>query len=177
MTRPTWFDWITLLAIFVGPVAAILTQRLIDSSREQSQRRDRVFLTLMSTRATPLAPDHINTLNSIDVVFDRRRGGDVKVRSAWAKLLAHIVTDTNAPQWQEKYNDLKVDLLREIAVETGYPFVDTDYLKRQFYYPKAFGDLELDQLKLRKALASALTEEGLKIIPGNATAPEKTAGG
>jgi hypothetical protein len=27
----------------------------------------------MSTRATPLAPDHINALNSIEVVFDDER--------------------------------------------------------------------------------------------------------
>jgi hypothetical protein len=70
MPKPTWFEWITVAAIVLGPILALLSQRLLDRVREKKDRRVRLFFTLMSTRATPLAPDHINALNSIDVVFE-----------------------------------------------------------------------------------------------------------
>ncbi len=122
----------------------------------------------MATRRTPLAPDHINALNTIDVIFNRKRKDD-SVRTAWAKVIAHAEAGagkTPDATWQERYSDLKADLLREIGMRVGYTF-DTDYLKRQVYHPQAFVDLELDQLKLRRSLSQALTEDGLKIIPGN----------
>ena len=121
-------------------------------------------MTLMSTRATQIAPDHVNALNSIDVIFSGKR--DQKVRDAWHAALAHLVTDTTQPGWQERLNDLKVDLYREIGARVGYSFT-TDYLKRQIYYPKYYGDMEIDVLRIRKALTTALTEHGLKILPGN----------
>jgi hypothetical protein len=55
-----------------------------------------------------------------------------------------------------------VDLFREIGVRVGYSF-STDHLKRQVYYPKHFGDIEADNLRLRTNLANALTGDGLKI--------------
>ena len=160
MSQPTWFEWITVAAIILGPILALMIQRLIDFLREKKERRARLFLTLMSTRATQLAPDHVNALNSIDVVFSSWR--DRNVRDAWHTVLAHLVTDTSKLDWQEKLNDLKVDLYREIGARVGYSFT-TDYLKRQIYYPKYYGDMESDSLKLRKTLLNALTDEGLKI--------------
>ena len=53
-------------------------------------------------------------------------------------------------------------MFREIGLRVGYTY-DTDYFKRQIYYPRAFGDVEADALKLRKTLTQALTENGLKI--------------
>jgi hypothetical protein len=57
---------------------------------------------------------------------------DQEVRDAWHNVLAHLGTDANSAGWQEKLNDLKVDLFREIGVRVGYKFT-TDYLKRQIY--------------------------------------------
>jgi len=158
---PSWFDWLTVAAIVLGPILAIATQRLIDFLREKKDRRVKLFLTLMSSRATQLAPDHINALNSIDVVFSGKR--DQTVRNTWHMLLEHLIKDANQAGWQERVNDLKVDLYREIGVRVGYSFT-TDYLKRQIYYPIYYQDMEVDNLKLRKTLLNVLTECGLKII-------------
>jgi hypothetical protein len=160
MSSPTWFEWITIAAIVLGPILALLTQRVIDRIREKRERRVQLFLTLMRTRATPLAPDHVNALNSIDVVFDGDR--DQKIREAWRKPLSHAVADASQPTWQERYNDLKVELFREIGLLVGYSF-DIDYFKRQVHYPKAFGDIEADAVRLRTSLTKALTEDGLKV--------------
>jgi hypothetical protein len=170
MSSPTWFEWITVAAIVLGPVLALFSQRVLDRLREKKERRVQLFLTLMRTRATPLAPDHVNALNSIDVVFDS--DPDQKIREAWRKLLNHIMADTNHPTWQERFNDLKVELLKEIGLRVGYSF-DIDYLKRQVYYPKAFSDIEADALQLRTTLTKALTEDGLKV---QLVAPDKPKG-
>ena len=108
MTNPTWFEWITIAAIVLGPVLALFIRRILDGIREKRERRVQLFLTLMRTRATPLAPDHVNALNSIEVVFDGEN--DRRIREAWHKLLTHIVADASHPTWQERYNDLKVVL-------------------------------------------------------------------
>jgi Family of unknown function (DUF6680) len=160
MNGPTLFEWLTMAAIVAGPILALSIQRLIDALREKKERRVRLFLTLMSTRATQLAPDHINALNSIDVVFSGRH--DRRARDAWHEVLTHLTGDTTQPDWQERLNDLKVDLYREIGARVGYTFT-TDYLKRAVYRPKYYGDMEQDILRLRRTLLNVLTDDGLKI--------------
>ena len=66
--HPSWFDWITVLAIVVGPILALLAQRALDSLREE-KRRQKLYFTLMSTRAAWLSNEHVQALNSIDIVF------------------------------------------------------------------------------------------------------------
>jgi len=126
------------------------------------------FEALMSTRPTGLAPDHVNALNSIDVVFSAR--SDQQVRDAWHKVLAHLGTDANAEGWQEKLNDVKVGLFREIGVRVGYDFT-TDYLKRQIYLSTYYVNAESELLQIRHALTEALTDDGLKV---NLAVPQKT---
>ena len=157
---PSWFDWITAAAIVLGPILALLAQRGLDHIREKRRRRLLLYMTLMSTRATGVAPDHVNALNSIDVVFSDK--SDQEVRDAWHKVLAHLGTDPNAAGWQEKLNDLKVDLFREIGVRVGYDFT-TDYLKRQIYLPTYYVNAESELLQIRHALTEALTDDGLKV--------------
>jgi hypothetical protein len=168
MTEPMWFEWVTVAAIILGPILALLIQRLIDVLREKRGRRAHLFLTLMATRATQFAPDHINALNSIDVVFSGNR--DRKVREAWRAVLPHLNSDPEKPDWQDRVNDLKVDLYRELVLRVGYASITTDYLKRQVYYPKYYADQESENLKLRSALLSALTDEGLRIKMASTTA-------
>lgn len=123
MAKPTWFECITLAAIMLGPVLALFTQRLLDHLRENKERRVQLFLTLMRTRATPLAPDHVNALNSIDVVFDG--GRDQKVRDAWSKLLAHVVKDTAQPDCKTDTTILRLICLEKLAFGLAIPTTPT----------------------------------------------------
>ena len=84
------------------------------------------------------------------------------MRDAWHKVLAHLGTDQNAAGWQEKLNDLKVDLFREIGVRVRYDFT-TDYLKRQIYLRTYYVNAESELLQIRYALTEALTDDGLKV--------------
>lgn len=85
MPKPAWFDWLTVAAIVLGPVLALFAQRVLDRIREKKKQRVGLYLALMSTRAQPLVPAHVQALNSIDVVFNRR-WRDRAIRNALATV-------------------------------------------------------------------------------------------
>src|SRR5580698_10772304 len=86
--HPSWFDWITVAAIVLGPILALLAQRALDWLREKKNRRVQLYFTLMSLRAAPLHPDHVKALNSIDTIFDR--DSDERIRERWRTVLQHL---------------------------------------------------------------------------------------
>ncbi len=72
---PSWFNWLTVAAIILGPILAVISQRVIDALREKHSRRAQVFFTLMSTRAAlllrHLSPPSVVGVNRI-VRFEER---------------------------------------------------------------------------------------------------------
>jgi len=162
MSKPAWFDWLTVAAIVLGPVLALLTQRVLDRIREKKKQRVGLYLALMSSRAQPLSPEHVRALNAIDVVFNRKRR-DQTIRAAWEKWLAHAATDAKQPGWGERLNDLKVELLQAMGSAVGYEF-DIDHLKRQSYIPMGHIDVEQEVAQIRQTFAKVLTDKGLKVL-------------
>ena len=163
MTRPpTWFEWLTVVAIVLGPVLALSAQRVLDWSREKRQQRLRLFLTLMSTRASHVAPAHVQALNSIDVIFNKKTRKHQAIRDAWRTVLRHMEGDTSKPGWGDRLNDLKADLYLVMGKAVGYTYT-IDYLKRDIYSPKYYAETEQDQIRIRQALVKGLTEEGIKV--------------
>jgi len=165
---PTWFDWITVLAILAGPVLALSAQRHLDQKREKKNRRTTIYLTLMSLRATPLHPDHVKALNSLDTVFDGRDAKHQKVRKAWETALTHINTkrpdvDPEMSAWDNKLLDLRVDLYQAVGQAVGYDH-SVEYIKSHIYMPIYFASAELDLLKIRGGFAKILTDEGLRVV-------------
>jgi hypothetical protein len=162
MSKPTWFDWLTFFAIFLGPVLAILTQMFIQWMGEQKKRRVQIYQTLMALRAAPMHPDHIRALNSIDSIFDRR--SDKKVRDAWTNILEHVAQgDPKSREWQDTLIDRRVDLYQAVGKAVGYDHT-VDYIKTRIYNPLYFQDVENDQVLIRQNFAKAITEHGLKVI-------------
>lgn len=170
--KPTWFDWLTVSAIFLGPVFALFAQRALDWLRERKQRRIKTYLTVMSLRGSWLHPDSLNALNLIDTVFDRR--GDQKLREAWTAIIRHVGTDRpdwdtareQAQAWDSRLVDLRMDLYQLMGSAVGYNHT-LDYIKTQFYYPQLYMNAELDNLNIRTQFAKVITERGLKVIVTN----------
>jgi hypothetical protein len=81
-------EWLTLLAIIVGPIAAVTVTRVSDRRRENHTRRMDVFKTLMRTRRTPVYPEHVGALNLIELEFAK----DPDVMDAWRVLFKHFGT-------------------------------------------------------------------------------------
>lgn len=153
----TTTDWIMIAAIFLGPIFAVLAAEKIRLSQESRNRKVTLFRSLMSTRASALAPSHVEALNLIDIEFDSKNRKEKAVLEAWKLYHAHLndqsYEDTEA--WMKRTELLLVDLLHAMSLCLGYPF-DKAHIKNSSYYPKGYGEIEMDQIRTRKGLASLL---------------------
>ncbi|MGH9582683.1 MAG: DUF6680 family protein [Bryobacteraceae bacterium] len=82
-------DLAIVFATLVGPVLAVQAQKAVERWRDASNRRDFIFKALMATRATRLAPNHIQALNMINIEFPPTKRFK-KVRSAWKAYFTHL---------------------------------------------------------------------------------------
>lgn len=167
-THPSWFDWITVAAIVLGPILALSAQRALDALREKRKQRLQLYFTAMSWRGFWLHQDSVRALNSIDTVFDKKK--DKPVRDAWEAVVKHANTkrplDSDQPgqqAWDQKLFDSRVDLYQILGRNVGYEH-SIDYIKHQTYIPQLYGDAELELMAIRKGFAKAITEQGLKVV-------------
>lgn len=151
---------LTILAIFSGPIVALLTQRVLDHLRERRNRRLTLFRILMGTRAVALSQVHVDALNQIDVEFYGWRPSHNRVIAAWKALRNHLgdsgFMNADGAGWNRKIVDLRVELLHQMAKALGYEFEKDDIL-RNVYTPIAHGDLEDDHRLIRKGVVELLT--------------------
>jgi hypothetical protein len=153
----THAELMSVLAVLLSPLVALQVSEFVHLRRERRQRRMQVFRTLMSTRASGLAPEHVQALNMIDIEFHGSDSKSKAVLTAWKAYLDHLNNAQNESSvWGSKREDLFVELLFEMARHLGYDF-DKTHIRRTSYFPKGFGDLELDQHAIRKGLAGILS--------------------
>jgi hypothetical protein len=166
--HPSWFDWITVAAIVLGPILALFAQRALDWLREKKKQRVQVYLTAMALRSWWLHLDSVRALNSIDTVFDKR--SDKPVRDAWEAVIVHAYTprpldpDRAGQQvWDQRLLDLRMDLYQRMGVAVGYDHT-LDYIKNHGYIPQHYGEVENELSQIRKGFGKVLTENGLKVV-------------
>lgn len=156
-------DFLTFVAILIGPLIAIQLTRYLDEKKESKERKLSVFKTLMSTRSYNVSWDHDYALNRIDLEFDNKNKNEKKVIDAWKAYLDLLNTkDMELPHWNNRRIDLLVDMLYEMAVVLNYEF-DKTHIKNASYSPVAHGDLEEQQRKIRLGVIDLL--EGNKDLP------------
>jgi hypothetical protein len=149
-------DWINVVAILVAPLVAVQVSLWLERRKERRSRQLETFRTLMATRASGLAPDHVKALNMIDVEFYGSDASSKAVLQAWKAYLDHLnMASTASEAWGPKREDLLVDLLQKTATHLGFEFDRTD-LKRTSYFPRGYGEAELELLEIRKLLLSIL---------------------
>ena len=153
----TFADASLILATFLGPIFAVQAQKWIERSKETRARKLTIFHTLMATRGLKAASnDHVQALNSIDIVFDNK-GKDWKIISAWSEYLDHLNNfpeDNDLPAqraWNEKATNSLVSLLQVIGGRLGYNF-STVQLERGVYYPRGHNEEILARIALHRML-------------------------
>jgi Family of unknown function (DUF6680) len=167
--------WLTITAIVLGPIIALALQRWSERRRELRWRKLFVFKELMATRASSsrVSSRHVDALNAIEIEFSGR--GDKPVLDAWQNYLDQLNTPFDAEskdasaRWNDKVDDMLVDLLYEMSKGLGYDFSKVS-LRKGIYYPKAHGDLETDQWMLRKYFLEVMAGTrmmGSKIVTGD----------
>lgn len=152
---------ITVIAIVVGPVAALYVQRKLDEGREERKRKLWIFKTMMSNRATRLSPLYVQALNLIDVEFTA--DSEKEVRKAWKELLDLYTNFKTTPNAEQLANDFNANLLAAMGKALGYDDFDKVYLKKGAYYPEFLGNVEIEQHALRRSLLELLA--GKRRIP------------
>lgn len=151
-------EMLTIIAIILGPILAVQTERYLARRREEKERRLRVFKTLMVTRGAVLSLSHVEALNSIDIEFDSDDQKNEKVRNSWKEYLDQLAhypkdkaTENDQKRWKEKTDELLVELLHVMSKALGYTF-DKTHIKRTGYTPVRYSDVEFEQDFIRRSL-------------------------
>lgn len=116
---------ITVFAIIVGPILAIQAQKLIERITQRHDEKRKLFMTLMATRGLRLAPEHVQALNMIDIIFtakskamsifmsiifSRRSKKDKAVIEAWSEFRDHLSDCPKQPTSQAGTETSKADM-------------------------------------------------------------------
>ena len=132
----------------------------------------------MATRATRLAPSHVQALNRIDIEFGktkwRRQSPPARqVTNRWRIYADHLhdLADDPTPvqleAWVRRGDDLFINLLASLATALDYSF-DEVQLRRGIYHPRGHTDAEIRQDVIQRALAD--------ILVGNRSFPMEVTG-
>ncbi len=156
-------DWLMFIAIVLAPLIAVQVSQWLDRARDKRNRQVEVFRTLMTTRRSRMAPDHIKALNMLDVEFSGNDRKEREVVDAWKAYLDHLNDSSmSAEVWGTRGDDLFVDLIYAVANAVGYEF-DKTHLRRSAYYPRGYGEAEWDVQQIRSGFREVL--EGKRSIP------------
>ncbi|WP_159013794.1 DUF6680 family protein [Acidisoma sp. S159] len=153
-------DWLIICATIVGPVLAVQAQKWVEGYREVRAQKVTVFSTLMITRATKLAVDHVKALNTIDIVFRN----DKSVTDVWREYYELLSTENPTSRRNDKF----VDLMFAMSSSLKFGF-DKVMLQRVIYLPQGHVNAEVIQAEIQQNLNLMLSgqrviQEGVKQI-------------
>jgi hypothetical protein len=163
-----WLDIATILAIIVGPILAVVIDRVQQRWTGKRSRRLEIFRDLMRTRRARLDAVHVNALNLVDLEFYGRR----KVMAAYRDYVANLSLPLPRPEDLDRFlqhrDDLLIALLHVMGRELGYRY-DKQDLARLSYGPSAwFNDLNTQRENM--ALLNEVLR-GLRALPITAMQP------
>ena len=140
---------LTIIAIFLGPIFAVLITLWHQNRKEKRQNKFSLFRTLMTHRfGMPVTETWVEALNSIDVVFHDKP----KVVTLWHEYFDILhQKNPNFDAQKRKY----LDLIFEMAVTLGYKALKQTDIDRS-YFPVGLGD--------QKALTEAIQKEHLTFL-------------
>lgn len=157
-------QWIaTLIAILVGPIAAVFVTRSLDERRAKRERQYKILSELMRTRRARLDPEHVSALNLVELEFY----GHNQIRASFKNYVRHLnsVWPTDPEEisrHSEEGADLFSEFLKDVANSMGYKFDKRD-LERLGYLPRALGNQHDNQFANSQYLREVF--EGRRSIP------------
>jgi hypothetical protein len=157
-------DIIMIIALILGPIAAVQIAECLRKRQETRERRVRIFKTLMATRTTNLYANHIEALNLVEVEFFNDR----QVMDRWRLYRNHLddaeFSTRDYAGWNTVRKNKINDMLYEMSVALGYKY-DKSHIEKGVYYPAGYGEIENQQTEIRTLL--------LKILRGERQFPMK----
>lgn len=154
---------LTIIAIFAGPIAAVMITRKSDKNREKERRRWEVFCNLMRSRREQLSENFVGSINLIEVEFhDCREVIDAKVKY-FEHLCSDVPSDETAKsnfftEGERKYAILMQQIAKKLGVN-----VDGFDIARGGYSPKGWEHRENEMAFMRKLIFEVL--HGNRLLP------------
>jgi hypothetical protein len=168
-------DWLTLSAIFLGPVVAVLLSVFISiwyqNRKQKLDAKENLFQTLMMFRKTDLPTyAQVNALNLIDLVF----ADNPQIVSRWHSYYSAICQ----PQvnWTAANHDY-IDLLSEMAKSLGYTSLRQTDIDKCYTPQGHVGLLDLDlrtKIELLRVLqntANLVVDKKTDALPSSSEPP------
>jgi hypothetical protein len=142
-------DIVTIIALIVGPVAAVCITLWYQRRTEKRAAKERLFMTLMAHRRSfPPTPDWVGALNLIDVVY----ADNPNIVRQWHSLYDILIQGPlNMPRFNHQY----LELLSSMATSLGYRSLQQTDIDK-FYAPQALGD--------QFALNAEIQKESLRVL-------------
>jgi hypothetical protein len=160
---------LTIVAIVLGPILALLVQRLQDNHREAEKRRRQIFHQLLLTLRAPMAPKHVDAINSVPLEFYANKD----IIEAWRLYTVHLYDNqflkSNSARWGEKKFELLIDLAHKMGNSLGYHHIDKATMSNNIYIPQGYENIETQFQELRTILLQVL--KGQRPIPVTAVGP------
>lgn len=165
----TAIEIITIAAILAAPILAVQAQRVVDRYRAYRDRQERVFDSLMATRALALSAEHVRALNAIDTCFAgfapfNKRFQSRKERrviKAWRTYLDHFgdySEQSDLSSLARERARLFGELMECIAEHLRFEF-DRVLLTKGVYLPRGHAETEEQERLIRQGLARVLSGE------------------
>ena len=151
--------WLTITAIILGPVLAFGIQHWRDQLREDRNRKRKVFHQLLLTLKVPMAPVHVDAINSVPLEFYSHP----ETIRAWRLYTSHLnnrnMLKNNAQSWGEKKFELLIDLVYEMGKILRFDHIDKATLRDNLYVPQGYEDTEEQFRQMREAMLQVLRGE------------------
>lgn len=151
--------WLTIAAIILGPVLAFGIQHWRDQLREERNRKRKVFHQLLLTLKVPMAPVHVDAINSVPLEFYSHQ----ETIRAWRLYTSHLnnrnMLKNNLQGWVDRKFELLIDLVYEMGKILRFDHIDKATLRDNLYVPQGYEDREEQFRQMREATLQVLRGE------------------
>lgn len=159
-TPPTYFDWLTVAAIVIGPLSAVGITLWNEHRRRKREARTQILKMLLNTWAVPSDPAFTVGMNMILVEFNDRPK-IMAARRAYVDQAWNTPTAENVAAHDTQMSAKLSALTHEITKELGFDIPESD-IKTQTYIAKGYVDNALLQeasLRATCSIAESLHEQ------------------
>jgi hypothetical protein len=177
--KVTLNEWLTLLAIVLGPITAVGITLWIEKMRRVRERRLYIMRLLLMTRHLPADPQYNAAINLIPAEFNDEQ----KVMAAWRKYHERVREHADPAQnddHQRRISAAQSGMIFEIMRSAGLTNLSEGDIQTQAYVSQGFVDrdkLYQDSLRALSSIAAtmekqrALTQRIVDALPPRPSAP------
>lgn len=165
------YEWLTLVGIIAGPIAAVAITLWVESRRRDREQQIQVMRMLLNTRHTPADPAYSVAINLVPVEFNKKP----KIMAAWQAYI-DTVRYTPAPENEGTHLGITVakqtTLIFEIMKTLGFNLSESD-IQTSAYVSKGWverDDINIAAMRSWPRIADAL-EFQTRMLAGEFEAP------